>query len=194
VSGLKGGLDSGLKPTVSPTSWWLVTFVTHNSRVSERMARLKIKVGEPVVFDDETLAAMAEKITEAVRKYAVPILALNVLPDHVHMVVGAGDEKALNELIRKVKGYSARAFVNILGFDPGTQVWARKFNRKLLQDEDALAHAVDYVAHNHHKHAERWGEWLKSTYEKEIKPLVEHAVAACAPSYMSPHDDALEGS
>jgi REP element-mobilizing transposase RayT len=158
------------------------------------MARLKIKVGEPVIFDGETLPAMAEKITEAVRNYAVPILALNILPDHLHMVVGAGDEKALNELIRKVKGYSARAFVNSLGYEPGMPVWARKFNRKLLQDEDALAHAVDYVTRNHYKHAERWGEWLKSTHEVKIEPLVERTVAACAPSYMSPHDEPLEGS
>ncbi|MGD8719318.1 MAG: transposase [Candidatus Zixiibacteriota bacterium] len=144
---------------------------------------MKIKVGEPVVFYDETLAIMAEKVTGAVRKYAVPILALNILPDHVHMVVGAADEKALNELIRKVKGYSARAYVKSLGFDPGTPVWARKFNRKLLQDKDALAHAVYYVANNHHKHVERWGEWLNGTYEKEVKPLVAQAVAAYAALY-----------
>src|SRR5690349_8490662 len=76
---------------------WFVTFVTHNSRVSERMVTFGVQAGNPVVFGPEEQIQVAELIAEACRKYAVPVVAWNVLPDHVHMIIGAEDDATLTE-------------------------------------------------------------------------------------------------
>lgn len=145
--------------------FWFVTFVTHNSRVSERMVTFGVETDEPLVFSPDDQLLIAEQIAEACRRHDVPVVALNVLPDHVHMVIAAVDEKTLNEVVRKIKGYSSHAFQQARGWPEGQHVWARKFNRKPLPDEKAFHKAINYINKNHYKHAERWGDGLIATYE-----------------------------
>jgi len=142
-----------------PRFFWLVTFVTHNARVSERMVTFGAGGGEPVLFTPEEQLIMATHIAEVCHRHRIPVVAWNVLPDHVHMVIAATDEAALNEAVRKIKGGSAYAFGRSQGLDGGP-VWAQKFNRKLLSTDDALYAAIEYVMNNHHKHAESWGARL----------------------------------
>ena len=151
---------------------WFITFVTHNSRISERMIKHEVKVSEPLVFAPDDQIFIAVNILKACARFDIPVVALNVLPDHVHMVLPATTEKELSEHIRKIKGYSSREFQKTRKIGPQGQVWAQKFNRKVLQNEDELWRAVEYVRNNHLKHRERWGERLVTTWEKGLKPIL----------------------
>jgi REP element-mobilizing transposase RayT len=153
--------------------WWLVTFVTHNARVSARMAAFHVKAGEPVMFDPDDQKLVAGTIVEACRKNRIPVLAGNVLPDHVHLIVGAASAIELAERIRNIKGYSARTFVKAQDFPAGDHVWAQKFNRRPLPDDSSLAAAITYVERNHYKHLERWGAEVIATYEEAVRPVLE---------------------
>ncbi len=157
---------------------WFVTFVTHNSRISERMVTYGVTVGEPLIFSAEDQIFIAEKIVEATKRYETAIAALNVLPDHVHMVIAAETDKELSEKIRKIKGFSSHEFQKSRNWDKGQHVWAQKFNRQPIEDEDALTNILDYVSNNHIKHSERWGKELISTWEngipeKGLRPISE---------------------
>ncbi len=157
---------------------WFVTFVTHNSRISERMVTYGVTVGEPLIFSAEDQIFIAEKIVEATKRYETAIAALNVLPDHVHMVIAAETDKELTEKIRKIKGFSSHEFQKSRNWDKGQHVWAQKFNRQPIEDEDALTNILDYVSNNHIKHSERWGKELISTWEngipeKGLRPISE---------------------
>ena len=162
-------------------SLWFVTFVTHNSRISERMTRYNINTGEPLIFSPEEQIIIAEKIAEACRKYNIKVVSWNILPDHVHMIISAKSEKELNEHIRRIKGYSSRAFNKVKGFDERRIVWAQKFNRRPIDGEEALTGIIDYVENNHNKHIERWGEEedkgldkaTETGLDKGLKPLVQ---------------------
>jgi hypothetical protein len=44
---------------------WFITFVTHNSRISERMVSYGVETGEPLIFSAEDQLFIAEKIAEA---------------------------------------------------------------------------------------------------------------------------------
>ncbi len=163
---------------------WFVTFVTHNSRISERMVTYGVTVGEPLIFSAEDQIFIAETISEAAKRYGIAIALFNVLPDHVHMVVSAQNEKDLNEHIRKIKGFSSHKFQRSRNWDKGQHVWAQKFNRQLIEEENALTEILEYVWNNHIKHTERWGEELISTWEtglpnKGLKPLVEIVRGGC---------------
>ena len=153
--------------------WWLVTFVTHNARVSARMAAFHIEAGEPVIFGPDDQKLIASTIVEACRKHRIPVMAGNVLPDHAHLVVGAVSPKELAEHIRKIKGYTARTFVKTRDFPAGDHVWAQKFNRRTLHDAASLAAAIGYVERNHYKHHERWGAEVITTYEEAVRPALE---------------------
>ncbi len=155
---------------------WFVTFVTHNSRVSERMVEYGVKSGEPLIFTPEDQVLIAEKIAEACAVSHIPVVAWNVLPDHVHMVIGAEDEQTLNEYVRKIKGGSSHAFQRAKGWEKGEQhVWAQKFHHQIITHERMLADVVEYVVNNHLKHADQWGAALLAPRESGDRPEALHA-------------------
>jgi REP element-mobilizing transposase RayT len=138
----------------------------------------------PFVFSADDQVLIAEKIAEACHNYHFAVVACNVLPDHVHMVLTAETERELNERLRKIKGYSSFAFQRVHQCDTGQQAWAQKFNRRMITGEEMLQRTVEYVMHNHLKHAERWGErllltWQKGNPEKDLKPLAQVIQSMC---------------
>jgi len=158
-----------------PRNLWFVTFVTHNSRISQRLLDKGLKPlvssKEPLIFSPDEQILIAEKIAGACRKFNVPVTAWNVLSDHVHMIIAADTEKDLNELVRKIKGYSSREFQKAKGWEKGNQVWAQKFNRKPVKDDNALHDVLYYVQNNHLKHGDKGLKPLVSPREK-IKPIL----------------------
>jgi len=144
---------------------WFVTFVTHNSRVSERMVVYGVKRDDPVVFTPDDQLTIAKHIAEVCKNSNIPVVTWNVLPDHVHMLIAARNEKELNEYVRKIKGSSAKVFAEARGWTKGQHVWAQKFNRKAVRDEEALGNIYTYIKNNHLKHA-------TAESSKGLKPLV----------------------
>ncbi|MDZ4158361.1 MAG: DNA methyltransferase, partial [Anaerolineaceae bacterium] len=86
---------------------YLVTCVTHNSRISERMVEYGVKTGDPVIINAGERYLIAEKIAECIHSHQIPAVVWNVLPDHVHMVLAADSVKTLDESVRKIKGFSS---------------------------------------------------------------------------------------
>lgn len=112
--------------------FWFVTFVTHNSRISERMVAYGVETDEPLIFSAEDQIFIAEKIVEAIKRYSLFVITFNVLPDHVHLVILAKTEKELGEYIRKIKGFTSFEFQRSRNWEKGQSVWGQKFNRKLI--------------------------------------------------------------
>ncbi len=132
-------------------SLWLVTFVTHNSRLSDRMINVGVQKGLPLVLTPAQINLVAEALVEAWTRHKIPVCACNVLPDHVHAVIAAESEEELHELVRKLKGFSSHRLSQA---DPSIAgaLWQQKFNRKVIPDEGALNRALEYVWNNHRKH------------------------------------------
>jgi len=153
---------------------WFVTFVTHNSRVSERMVDCGVETKEPLIFGLKDQILMAEKITEVCKIHEIPIVTWNVLRDHVHMLIGARSETELDESVQKIKGGSARAYREATGMGKGGHVWAQKFNRKAISGEEELNNVYNYIKENHLKHAAQ-DKGLQPLalpdQDKELQPL-----------------------
>ncbi|MCJ7529687.1 MAG: transposase [Anaerolineales bacterium] len=170
-----------------PRQLWFVTFVTHNSRISERMVTHGVQTGEPLIFSAEDQVLIAEKIFETCRREQIAIVTANILLNHVHLVVAAEDEPTLEEHIRKIKGAISYIFQRARGWEKGSgqHVWAQKFNRVPITDQAALENIVAYVTDNHIKHVDRWGERLIATWNKGFKPLVRIACVSVEDAYQS---------
>jgi REP element-mobilizing transposase RayT len=138
------------------TRFWLVTFPTKGTRASRADVLFRARSAAVVLLDDEEQAAIVRHLRDACHTHCAQVLALAVLPDHVHMVVAASGEAELTTAIGRVKGASARAFNQERGADEGGAIWARGFHRRELADADALGAAITYVRGHRARHAERW--------------------------------------
>ncbi len=147
---------------------WLVTFVTHNSRVSERMVTYGVKSGDPLILDASERLLTAQYISECCHTHHIPVVAWNVLPDHVHMILAAEDERELDEQVRKIKGFSSFSFQRASGLDVGGHVWAQKYHHLLITDQRMLENAYTYVMDNHVKHADQWGQEIIDSFTAHL--------------------------
>jgi len=130
-----------------------VTFVTHNSRTSQRMKDYKVKKGESFRLDDELEVFVTKTIAEIVKEDDLNVPAYNICADHVHMILVCEPEELAN-IVRKLKGKSAQKLKEHLEIpkEEKFHLWAQKFNRKLIEDDEALYNTWNYIIHNREKH------------------------------------------
>ncbi len=130
-----------------------VTWVTHNARTSQRMIEYKVKKGETIWLDEELEMVVANELAAIITEDELNVLNWNICGDHVHMLLVCDPDELANT-VRKLKGRSAQRTKECLKV-PREEVfhlWAQKFNRKPIEDEDGLANVFEYIQHNREKH------------------------------------------
>ena len=152
-----------------------VTWVTHNSRVSERMVEFLppgfIKSKKSFILNYKLQLRVAHLIALSSEKYKLPIVTFNVLPDHVHMLVVVKNEEELALKIGNLKGFSAHILRKENHIK--SKIWARKFNRKWIKDTRSLYSVINYIDENHHKHEKSWGRHFICGFGAELRKIVE---------------------
>jgi REP element-mobilizing transposase RayT/type I restriction-modification system DNA methylase subunit len=145
---------------------YLITWVTHNSRVSERMIEFGVKKDDPVLFEELSEVKISEFIFDKAQELSFRILAYNVCKDHVHLVLVSTDNER-DEVVRQLKGYSSKKYREYLNIDAAEkfQTWAQKYHYTLLDTKEKLVNAIEYVNNNRIKH--------DLPDNKGLKPLVE---------------------
>ena len=133
-----------------------VTWSTKNSRISEKMIRAHAKTGDPVVLTEEMREIAVRAIEEKVIEEKFRMLALNVLQDHVHILLVC-DKKDLEDTVRKLKGYSSYSIslqleLSVAEGGRQTRIWARSFSDTNIRDENHLYETMKYIQNNHLKH------------------------------------------
>jgi len=84
--------------------YWHITWVTHNSRISERMVKFKAVRGEPVILDEVAECFVTEIISEIVCEYKYKIFAYNICRDHIHLILKSPEER-IPETVKTIKVY-----------------------------------------------------------------------------------------
>jgi cobyrinic acid a,c-diamide synthase len=143
-----------------------------------------IKRGEPLILSSAQQIQVAMAIATASQRYQLKILAFNVLPDPVHLVIATLNEAQLREQVRKIKGFSSYSLKPYLEGESGTTVWAQKFHQQHIEDQETLRNALNYVQTNHLKHVERWGKQLITTWEtgypsEQLKAIAHISQTSC---------------
>lgn len=153
--------------------YWLVTFVTHDSTVSDRTRRFGVKPGIATILPANDQVMIAEALAQALEKHSIAVLSFNVIPDHAHMIMAADSESHLAEHVRRLRGYSAYVFRKRHHLVGSGHLWAEKFNRRPIRDANTLQSMLGYVSENHVKHAARWGPVIEITWIERIRPIVD---------------------
>ena len=89
--------------------------------------------------------ALIALVRQCERKFGIRVLAATVLTTHYHLVVGASQE-TLSQVIQWLNACYARGF-NARHQRFGS-VFAERFSVRVIQDENDLPRAIDYVLAN----------------------------------------------
>ncbi len=142
-----------------------VTMVTHNSRINERMKRLGIKVGHPIELFEQDEIDLVNHINSIVKKNHYQILNFNICKDHVHFLVYCSIDK-LEQIVGNIKSVTSRKFKK----SRYTNLWAQKFNRRVIENEEQLASVMNYIQYNRAKHNLPDIERLKKSISQMLTP------------------------
>jgi REP element-mobilizing transposase RayT len=160
-----------------------ITWVTHGCRISERMVELGVRTGDPVVLDEASRLVIADALAEKIREKQYRVLAVNVLTDHVHCVVVCEEDDAA-DIVQQLKGYSSHQHnrqlqLSVQGEGRQTKLWAKGSSQTLLESEEHLLNAIEYVENNHLKHY--MSEVASSAHHRQLKQSVVGVDQAFAP-------------
>jgi type I restriction-modification system DNA methylase subunit/REP element-mobilizing transposase RayT len=164
-----------------------VIWVTHNSRVSERMMNyeavikyLRTNKGlqplvPPLEMDEQMELDIARHLTHIIAEDNIRVLALNVCRDHIHCLLICEDSERDN-IVRTLKGKTTQLYKKQHGITDEFHLWAQKYHYNLIESDAELLSVLHYVENNRIKH--------ELPDNKGLQPLVQRA--------MTPPDCAFE--
>lgn len=143
-----------------------ITFVTYNSRISQRMIDYRVRKGQGIILNLQEEIILTTYISQILSKYNYKCYAYNICSDHVHIILGCKLEKiAFN--IQRLKSISSRKFNIAMGkttpskkkntFQNSkkhtqTRLWARGYYVNELNSDQKLYNALQYIQQNRVKH------------------------------------------
>ncbi|MBN2411711.1 transposase [candidate division KSB1 bacterium] len=141
-----------------------ITWVTHNSRTSQRMITYQVKRQSPLILDTDDEREITSIIAQIVNEDNLQILAYNICKDHIHLILLCHEEEISN-IVRKLKGKSTQLYKQRHNIQEIFHLWAQKFSCTVIEDEEQLVNSIEYVKYNRLKHA--------LTDDKKLKQLIE---------------------
>lgn len=122
------------RKTYYPAGVYHVTWVTHNSRVSQRMIDHNVQKEQGVRLNEKAEIKITEMINSIVWENKFTVYAYNICRDHVHMLIEC-EENEISNVVRQIKGKSTQLYKACLGkqAQDSFHLWAQKFNKWLVQ-------------------------------------------------------------
>jgi type I restriction-modification system DNA methylase subunit/REP element-mobilizing transposase RayT len=146
-----------------------ITWVTHNSRTSQRMIDHKVQKGDTYWLEGEEEIQVAKSIKAMVEQDGLNVMALNLCGDHVHLLLVCEEEEIPN-IVRKLKGKSSQELKEFLQIPKEEQftLWAQKFSTTYINSDEQLRNAIDYIRNNRFKHELPPSKGLQALVESEV--------------------------
>jgi REP element-mobilizing transposase RayT len=127
--------------------------VVHNvpgTPVDEDNPRLRqysrdIMTGEPVYLTSDQSSALFAQLQETARHRGWELLAVALLVNHVHLIVGVIGDPDPATLLRDFKSYGSRCLNGRWKTPVRRTWWAESGSRRILRTEENVRDAIDYV-------------------------------------------------
>ena len=100
----------------------------------------------PIFLDTACARAVIEAIDLVRRDRKALILAYALMPDHLHLLVAPLPGVTLSDVMRAIKGPSARQ-INLLRGSLGS-IWQQSFHDRVIRDEAHLRATIAYIHEN----------------------------------------------
>lgn len=130
---------------------FFITWVTHNSRISQRMIDYKIKKGEPVFFNNEQEIEITRYIFSIVKEKEIKVITYNICRDHIHIIIVCKYSE-LDSIVRILKGKTTFLYKKNNNISEPIKIWAQKYNCSFIETEEKLYNSIRYIKNNRKKH------------------------------------------
>jgi REP element-mobilizing transposase RayT len=118
-----------------------------DTRVRQRA--LDNLVGTPVWLNADQAGIILEQFRRTAAYRGWSLLAVAVLANHIHLVVGVSGDPDPAKLLHDFKSYATRALKDRGHIPSGGRWWTESGSRRKLPDERAVAAAIAYVLRQH---------------------------------------------
>lgn len=109
--------------------------------------------GRQSLIDPEHNDTLQKYITGIVSAKRHKVIAINNMPDHLHLLVGVRPDEALSVLVRDIKANSSR-FINENGWAGGRFGWQEGFGA-FSYSRSQLGAVIRYIENQQEHHAKR---------------------------------------
>ncbi len=101
--------------------------------------------GDPVWLRSEHAVALVEQFQETARFRGWAIIAVAIMANHIHIVLGVSGDPEPDSLLRDLKSYGSRRLNRLAGKPTSGNWWTAGGSRRILRGETALRTVVKYV-------------------------------------------------
>jgi len=132
---------------------------------------------QPLLIDNIQLLRFA--FQETLKKYKFKIIAICVLPDHIHMIIEEPELKNYSNIISSIKKVFSHNINKIYKNNElsesrikrkETGIWQRRFYEHTIRDEKDFCRHLDYIHYNPYKHYKiAPAKWEYSSFKKYVK-------------------------
>ncbi len=159
-----------------------VTWVTHNSRVSERMVQyeaviqhLRINKGlqplvPPLEMDAQMELDITQHLTHIIDEDNIRVLALNACRDHIHCLLVCEDSERDN-IVRKLKGKTTQLYKKQHNITGEFHLWAQKYHYNKVESDSELLNVIAYIQNNRIKHELPDNKGLQPLVQRVVTPI-----------------------
>jgi REP element-mobilizing transposase RayT len=132
---------------------YIVTWRTKNSHLLNKPRKVNTPLRKPVYFSFQHRCEIFNYLAQIIQEFKMKSLALNVLDNHVHLVIES-DEMDISNQIRKLKSKSTYLFKIAHKYpkERRLNLWAVRFNKSPILTKIKLHNSIKYVETNHIKH------------------------------------------
>jgi len=109
--------------------------------------------GRQSLISDENKDELYKYISGIARNQGQKLIAINGMPDHIHILIGLQPDMALSDLVRDIKAGSSK-FVNQKGWIRGKFSWQEGFGA-FSYGHSQLPSVVRYIQNQEAHHARR---------------------------------------
>jgi REP element-mobilizing transposase RayT len=101
--------------------------------------------GPAIRIDVEKARVLLNQFQETARFRGWRLLVVAIMDNHMHLVVGTGDETNPTKVLADFKAYGSRALNHRWGKPRSDTWWTYDGSKRKLQSENALRNGVEYV-------------------------------------------------
>jgi len=112
--------------------------------------------GPPVFIDRVQAEVLLSQFLETARYRGWEILAVAIMANHVHLVVGVTGDPSPTKVLGDFKTYGSRALNRQFGRRASDTWWTYDGSKRKLSDEPARTGAVNYVLYKQYMPLLRW--------------------------------------
>ena len=127
-----------------------ITWVTHNSRTSERMRKYHVTPGKAVYFTKVEEIEITQYLYDIVKEQNIVLIAFTICCNHIHLIIYCNNNE-VPYIVRKLKGKSAYYYKQkrkLIKY----KLWAQKYNCVQIENDEQLFDTIEYIRYNRRKH------------------------------------------